>query len=97
MPVDEPKYGELYDADGSLVADNQNLVPEDLDPEGNPLHAFFHDEPDLAQLSNLDDTNPAVLDYFVAAYSQWIEQGADAFRIDKIGRASCRERVCPYV
>ena len=84
MPVDQPKYGEIYDADGTLVADHQNLAPEDLDPEANPLHAFFHDEPDLAQLSNLDDTNPAVLDYFVRAYSQWIEQGAGAFRIDTI-------------
>jgi len=84
MPADQSKYGELYDADGTLVADHQNLAPEDLDPAGNPLHAFFHDEPDLAQLSNLDDTNPAVLDYFVRAYSQWIEQGADAFRIDTI-------------
>ena len=89
MPIDQPKYGELYGADGTLVADHQNLAPEDLDPPrpghpGNPLHAFFHDEPDLAQLSNLDDTNPAVLDYFVRAYSQWIVQGADAFRIDTI-------------
>ena len=84
MPVDQPKFGEIHDADGSLVADHQNLAPEDLDPAGNPLHAFFHAEPDLAQLSNLDDTNPAVLDYFVRAYSQWIDQGADAFRIDTI-------------
>ncbi|MGH8084542.1 MAG: alpha-amylase family glycosyl hydrolase [Lysobacter sp.] len=84
MPVDQPMYGEIYDADGTLLADHQNLAPEDLDPDGNPLHAFFHDEKDLAQLSNLDDTNPAVLDYFVDAYSQWIEQGADAFRIDTI-------------
>lgn len=84
MPVDQPKYGELYGADGRLLANHENLVPADLDPEGNPLHAFFHDEPDLAQLSNLDDTNPAVLDYFVDAYSQWIGQGADAFRIDTI-------------
>lgn len=84
MPADQPMYGELYDADGTLVADHQNLAPGDLDPEGNPLHAFFHAEPDLAQLSNLDDTNPAVLDYFVRAYSQWIGQGAGAFRIDTI-------------
>ena len=76
--------GIVNDGDGTLVADHQNLAPEDLDPEANPLHAFFHDEPDLAQLSNLDDTNPAVLDYFVRAYSQWIEQGAGAFRIDTI-------------
>lgn len=84
MPVDQPKYGELYDVDGRLVADHQNLAPQDLDPRGNPLHAFFHAEPDLAQLSNLDDTNPAVLDYFVRAYSKRIGQGAGAFRIDTI-------------
>lgn len=84
MPADQPGYGELYDEDGQLVADHQNLVPEDLDPAGNPLHAFFHAERDLAQLSNLDDTNPAVLDYFVSAYSKWIGQGAGAFRIDTI-------------
>ena len=29
--------------------------------------------------------NPAVLDYLVGAYEQWIDQGADAFRIDTIG------------
>ena len=84
MPADQPKFGELYDADGRLVADHQNLAPEALDPDTNPLHAFFHAEPDLAQLSNLDDTNPAVLDYFVRAYSKWIDQGAGAFRIDTI-------------
>ncbi len=28
--------------------------------------------------------NPAVLDYFVAAYSKWIDQGASAIRIDTI-------------
>ena len=84
MSEDQPKFGELYDADGRLVADHQNLAPADLDPAGNPMHAFFHAEPDLAQLSNLDDTNPAVLDYFVRAYSQWIDQGAGAFRIDTI-------------
>lgn len=84
MPVDQPKFGEFYDAAGRLVADHQNLAPQDLDPAGNPLHAFFHDEPDLAQLSNLDDTNPAVLDYLAGAYLQWIDQGAAAFRIDTI-------------
>lgn len=84
MPVDQPGYGEIYDADRRLVADHQNLPPEQLDPEGNPLHRFFHDEKDLVQLSNLDDTNPDVLDYFVRAYSKWIGQGADAFRIDTI-------------
>ena len=84
MPADQPMYGELFDEDGRLVADHQNLAPEDLDPQGNPLHAFFRAERDLAQLSNLDDSNPAVLDYFVRAYSKWIDQGAAAFRIDTI-------------
>lgn len=83
MPKDQPKYGEIY-RDGVKIADHQNLPPDKLDPARNPLHGFFHNEKDLVQLSNIDDTNPAVLDYFVGAYSQWIDQGADAFRIDTI-------------
>ena len=82
MPVDQPKFGEIYDREG-LVADHQNLPPERLDP-ANPLHRFFHRERDLAELSNFDDTNPAVMDYLVGAYLQWIEQGASAFRMDTI-------------
>ena len=66
------------------MADHQNLPAERLDPAHNPLHRFFHNERDLVQLSNIDDTNPAVMEYFVGAYSQWIDQGADAFRIDTI-------------
>lgn len=84
MPVDQPKFGEIHDVDGRLIADHQNLAPAELDPANNPLHRFFHTEPDLAQLSNNDDTNPAVLDYFCRAYAQWIDQGAAAFRIDTI-------------
>ena len=83
MPVDQPKFGEIYDADGRLVADHQNLRPEQLDP-ANPLHRWFHREPDLAELSNFDDTNPEVMGYLVGAYLQWIDQGASAFRIDTI-------------
>lgn len=83
MPADQPMYGELYDATGRIVADHQNLHPHDLDPE-NPLHAFYRREPDLAQLSDMDWENPDVLEYFVAAYLQWIEQGAHAFRVDTI-------------
>src|SRR5262249_34771786 len=56
-----------------------------LDPAHNPLHAFYKTKPILAQLSNIDENNPAVLDYFVAAYEQWIGQGAAAFRIDAVG------------
>lgn len=84
MPKDQPKFGEIYDRDGRLVGDHQNLEPEQLDPAHNPLHAFFFAKKDLAQLSNVDDTNPVVRDYFVDAYSHWIDEGADAFRIDTI-------------
>jgi len=85
MPVPQPKFGQIFDADGKLVADQQNLPPEQLDPQHNPLHAFYKNRPILAQLSNIDETNPAALDYFVGAYEKWIGQGADAFRIDAIG------------
>ena len=84
MKEDLPGYGELYDRDGNLVADHQNLAPEELDPENNPLHSFFHNYPDLVKLSNLDDENPAVRDYLINSYLYWISQGADAFRIDTI-------------
>ncbi len=71
MPHDQPGYGEIYDADGKLIADHGNLHPSELD-SGNPLHAFFRHEPDLAELSDLDYDNPAVLDYCVNAHSKWI-------------------------
>ena len=83
MPEDQPKFGELYDRDGNLVADHQNLPPEDLDPN-NPLHAFFRTEKDIAELSNMNDENPDVMNYFLDAYLEWIDKGADVFRIDTI-------------
>lgn len=83
MPHDQPGFGEIYDADGELVADHGNLHPSELDSD-NPLHAFFRHEPDLAELSDLDYDNPAVLDYCVASHSKWIGQGAAAVRIDTI-------------
>jgi cyclomaltodextrin glucanotransferase len=84
MPRDQPKYGEIYGKDGTLIADHQNLPPAQLDPRHNPLHAFYNTAPGLAQLSDINENNPKVLEYFVGAYSQWIDQGADAFRIDTI-------------
>ncbi len=83
MPEDQPKYGEIYGPDGELIADHQNLHPTDLDPD-NPLHQFFHRETDLNELSNINDQNPAVLDYFLDSYRYWIDQGVDALRIDTI-------------
>ena len=83
MPQDQPKFGELYDADGKLVADHQNRHPSELD-DANPLHDFFNREPGLGELSDFNENNPEVLEYFVAAYLQWLDQGVAAFRIDTI-------------
>jgi glycosidase len=88
MPKVQPQFGQIFDKDGKLIADHQNLRPDQLDPVHNPLHGFYHAYDDLAQLSNNDDENPAVLDYFVGAYQQWADQGADAFRIDTISHMS---------
>ncbi|WP_456954760.1 alpha-amylase family glycosyl hydrolase [Lysobacter sp. HA35] len=85
MPKDQPKYGKIYGPHGELLADHQNLPPSKLDPRNNPLHRWYNMSGGLAQLSDLNENEPAVLDYFVGAYSQWIDQGADAFRIDTIG------------
>ena len=83
MPIEQPMFGKLYDGDGVLVADHQNLPPAQLDPD-NPLHAFFNRKTDLGELSDLNENNPDVLEYFVAAYSQWLDQGAYALRIDTV-------------
>ena len=85
MPMDQPKFGEIYNRDGKLLADHQNLSPDRLDPQGNPLHAFYNTRGGLAELSDLNEENPEVLEYLVGAYEQWIDQGAAAFRIDTIG------------
>jgi glycosidase len=84
MPINnQDKFGKLYDAKDNLIADHQNLEPEQLDPK-NPLHQFYNRKKDIMQLSDFNENNPAVLDYFVDAYSHWIAQGASAFRIDTI-------------
>lgn len=83
MPTPQAQFGQLYDREGQLIADHQNLPPEQLDP-ANPLHQFYRREKDLAQLSDLDYENPAVIDYLVGAYLQWIEQGAAALRLDTL-------------
>ncbi|MFS8064476.1 MAG: alpha-amylase family glycosyl hydrolase, partial [Luteimonas sp.] len=85
MPRDQPKFGKIFARDGTLLADHQDLPPGKLDPQHNPLHAFYNTSGGLAQLSDINENNPAVMDYFVGAYLQWIDQGAAAFRIDTIG------------
>jgi len=97
MPKAQPKFGQIHDRDGKLIADHQNLPPQELDPARNPLHRFYNAtgpvdgatgsifDGNLAQLSDFDAGNPAVLEYLIGAYGQWIDQGADAFRIDTIG------------
>ena len=84
MPEKQPGFGQVFDDSGVLVADHQNLPPEQLDPAGNPLHRFYNTSRDLAQLGDFNADNPAVVDYLVASYLHWIDQGADAFRIDTI-------------
>mgnify|MGYP000845513984 CR=1 FL=1 len=84
MPKMQPQYGKVWDKDGRLVADHQNLAPERLDPRRKLLHAFYNTGGGLAQLSDFDENNPAVLDYLAGAYAQWIDQGAAAFRVDTI-------------
>lgn len=84
MPKMQPQYGKVYDREGKLVADHQNLDPDKLDPSRKPMHAFYNTSGGLAQLSDFNQDNPAVLDYLVGAYEQWIDQGASAFRVDTI-------------
>jgi cyclomaltodextrin glucanotransferase len=84
MPSPQPKYGQIFDKDGKLVADHQNLPAAKLDPANNPLHRFYNAKTEMVQLSDLNETNPAVMDYLTGAYLQWIDAGADAFRIDTI-------------
>lgn len=83
MPKGQPEFGKLFDEQGRLVADHQNLPPEQLDP-ANPLHRFFNRKPGLATLSDLDPDNPEVLDYLINSYKKWLDQGVYAIRVDTI-------------
>ncbi len=83
MPEDQPMFGEIYDKNGKLIADHMNTAPDALNPD-NPLHQMFNTKPDIMQLSDMNENEPAVMDYFVAAYQQWLGQGAHALRIDTI-------------
>jgi len=83
QPTQQAKFGQLFDQNNQLIADQQNLPPQQLD-SANPLHQMYSHKPDIMQLSDFDPSSQKVLDYFVKAYSQWIDQGADAFRIDTI-------------
>jgi len=79
----QPKYGQIFDQNEQLIADHNNLHPNELD-HNNPLHQFYNVKPDIMQLSDLNEENPAVLEYLSGAYLHWIDQGAHAFRIDTI-------------
>lgn len=96
MTRQQAGFGQVFDRDGKLLADHQNLPPQQLDPAHNPLHAFYNHigavdakdgsifDGNLAELADFNQDNPVVLDYLAGAYLQWLEQGADAFRIDTI-------------
>ena len=83
MPEPMPQFGQLFDAQGKLVADHQNLHPTALDPS-NPLHAFYNSHAGLAQLSDINENDSAAYDYLINAYLHWLAQGVDAIRIDTI-------------
>ncbi len=97
MPQAQPQFGQVFDAQGRLLADHQNLPPQQLDPQHNPLHAFYNNvgpvdgkdgsifDGNLAELGDFNQDNPAVMEYLVGAYLQWAGQGVDALRIDTIG------------
>jgi cyclomaltodextrin glucanotransferase len=86
----EEGFGRIYDENGKLVADHRDLLPSQVDdPFFNKAvdpspHCNSECVGNLAQLSDLNENNPAVVDYLVGAYLKWIDQGADAFRIDTI-------------
>jgi cyclomaltodextrin glucanotransferase len=82
MSEAQPGFGQVFDGESRLLADHENLHPGELDPDSNPLHAFFRTEPSLAELSSFDPDNPEVVDYLIGAFERWVEQGAAAFRID---------------
>lgn len=96
MAKTQPQFGQLFDRDGRLIADHQNLPPQQLDPQGNLLHAFYNNigavdgskgsifDGNLAELADFNQDNPAVMEYLAGAYLQWLGQGADALRIDTI-------------
>ena len=83
MPIEQEKFGKIYDQKKKLIADHQNISPKDLDLS-NPLHQFYNQKTEIVQLSDINENNPKVLDYFTSAYLHWIDQGADAFRIDTL-------------
>lgn len=84
MPEQRSTYGKLFDIEGKLIADHQNLYPTKLDYK-NPLHKFYNKKAGLAQLSDFNENNEEFFKYITGAYLQWIEQGADSFRIDTYG------------
>lgn len=83
MPEPQEKFGQIFDQNWNIIADHQNLPPEKLNPN-NPLHQFYNNKTEIVQLSDVNENNPAVMKYFVNAYLYWINQGANAFRIDTI-------------
>jgi len=83
MPEQRPKFGQIFDQNDELIADHQNLSPEELE-QNNPLHRMYSKEKDIMQLSDFDPDSEEMMTYFTEAYLHWIAQGADAFRIDTI-------------
>ena len=83
MPRDQPKFGEIYGADGNRIADHLNRSPDEISA-AEAESGFFHNFPDIGQLSNFNENSPIVVEYLLNSYLYWLDQGADAIRIDTI-------------
>ena len=61
MPVDQPKFGEIYDARRAAASPTTRTCRPSSSIPANPLHRILSSaRRDLAELANLDDANPAV-------------------------------------
>ena len=78
QPVDQPKFGEIY-RDGTWSPTTRTAAGPAR--PGRPAPArLLNKGGNLAQLSDLAEDDPALLDYLADAYLEWIDAGADAFR-----------------
>lgn len=91
------QFGQIFDKDGMLIVDYQNLLLQKLDLKYNLLYVFYNNiglvdskdglifDGNLVELFDFNQDNLVVMDYLVGVYLQWIVQGVDVLCIDIIG------------
>jgi glycosidase len=82
MPVDQPGFGQVYDADGTADRRPRQPAAGAARPGQQPAARLLQHQARPGPAVRLRRDNPAVMDHLVGAYLQWIDQGADAFRVD---------------